>query len=93
MNEGDVGLDPDDFGSGGAGGSGAASASGRCQDTIFQYPSSLAHSNAIDVFFRDPAMRKLRRTSSPYSRDSFVGPPGVSRLAQSNLVATLAGTL
>ena len=82
------------FGAGGAGGTGVASGVGAvCQDTIFQYPSSLAHSNAIDVSFRPPAMRKLTAKCSPYSRDSFVGPPGVSRLAQSNRAATSSGTL
>ena len=81
------------FGSGGAGGTGVSSGFGAvCQDTIFQYPSSLAHSNAIEVSFPGPAMRKVAPKCWPYARDPFVGAPGVSRLAQSNLAAMSSGT-
>ena len=81
------------LGSGGAGGTGVTSGVGAvCHDTIFQYPSSLAHSNAIDVSFLVPAVRKLTPKCWPYARDPFVGAPGVSRLAQSNLAATSSGT-
>ena len=80
-------------GAGGAGGIGVSRASGSmCQDTIFQYPPSLAHNNATDAFFAGPATRKVAPKCWPYARDPCVGAPGVSRLAQSNLAAKSSGT-
>ena len=79
-------------GSGGAGAAGVSSGFGATyQDTIFQYPSSLAHRSAMEVSFLAPAMRKVAPKCWPYSRGRFVGAPGVSRLAQSNLAARSSG--